>query len=124
MALPFDATVAPARRRKRGHVRETSVLAKQAESARLEGRAAETLHHLQLWWLAEDDAPTSAELARWYHRHHHAAGVLPEWTADLLFIRRGISDLQTRGVVEAVPHGKRTCAVTGRTCTTWRIRQR
>jgi hypothetical protein len=129
LALPFDAPLEISRPRKAGHVRETSVLATQALSAHLEGRAAETLQELKSWQLIEGDAPTSGELAMRFHRIRRTlAGVChtdrPEWMADLLFIRRGLSDAQTRGVVEAVRGGKRKCRVTGRICTTWRLRQR
>jgi len=43
-------------------------------------------------------------------------------TDGLLYIRRGLSDALALGLVEHA--GQRVCRVSGRTCITWRLRQR
>lgn len=85
------------------------------------GRKADVLRWLSHYWNEWQVSPTSAELSVTRHWGKEEA-----WSGDrkLLYVRRGLSDLQTEGVVEAVPHGKRQCAVTGRTCETWRVSQR
>ncbi len=80
-----------------------------------------------LWLLAyhrqpfHTEPPTSAELAR-YRCDGAGWGYTP--TESLLYCRRGLSDLQAKGLVEHVPHGNRRCRVSGRTCCTWRLTQR
>jgi hypothetical protein len=62
----FDQGVSSPREQKRGHVRQTSVLAKQAlvESVALERRAAWVRDWLVLVMQGGGVAPTSGELAR------------------------------------------------------------
>jgi len=79
------------------------------------GRKAEVLGWLSAYYSGCNAWPTSAELAEW-----ERAG----WprTDDLLYVRRGLSDLQAAGLVESC--GKRICRVSGKTCTVWRVVQR
>lgn len=90
------------------------------------GRKADVLRWLSAHWNHYQESPTSAELARDWK--------VTIWSFDkmLLYVRRGLSDLQTEGVVEVamcnrggkvVPF-KRVCAVTGNMCMTWRVSQR
>jgi hypothetical protein len=110
----FDVPV-PRRHRR---VRDTSIQQYAVARERLKGRQADVLRWLAAWWNAKQTSPTSAELAQ--------AMVRPDpvqaFTDVLLFTRRGLSDLQTHGLVETVE--KRVCAVTGRMCHTWRVAQR
>lgn len=109
-------------------VRETSVAVYHAVKNALAGRKAEVLRWLEWYRDRHQESPTSAEL----HRAAPDAAadcetsgpVFLSATDSLLYIRRGISDLQAVGLVEAVPQGKRPCRVSGRTCETWRVRQR
>lgn len=100
-------------------VRETSVGAYADGRERFTGRKAHVLRWLAAHWNRWQVSPTSAELAQ---RTDEKAGI--DWTAHVLYVRRGLSDLQTAGCVEAVPHGERACNVTGRICETWRVKQR
>jgi len=92
------------RAKKRGHVPRTSVLAYQ--DAQPHTRAAEVLAAVIRFTAVIGYPLTSAELAETAER-------------DLLFIRRGLSDLLADGAVEhAAP---RKCRVSQRLCLTWRI---
>ena len=106
---------APGAKRPRRRVRETSKAAYADGRARFVGRKADVLRWLAAYFNLTQANPTSAELASWN----------TELNANddrvLLFVRRGLSDLQTAGVVEAVPQGKRKCRVTGSSCETWRV---
>lgn len=127
MTQPDLFTDQPRRRTKAGHVRTTSRLAHQEGLARFDKREALTAGVLVAWTerndaLAMPQFPlTSAELAGYYFTSSPSQRVPLE---QLLYIRRGLSDLQTKGAVEAVPHGQRRCRVTGRKCETWRLVRR
>jgi hypothetical protein len=84
---------------------------------RFEGRKGDVLRWLARYWNKYQRSPTSAELAG-----DHGDGAKFTTTDSILYVRRGLSDLQTHGLVETVE--KRKCAVTGRTCCTWRVRSR
>jgi hypothetical protein len=107
--------LAPARLKKRANVPRSSRLTYQAEQGRIGKRG-----DLVRGWLKSHatvtDAPTSAELARWVFGEDF------EPVADALYVRRGLSDLQSAGVAEHGP--MRRCRVSGRTCVTWRLRHR
>ena len=111
------------RHTKRVNVPASSRLTYQAEHGRLEKRA----ENVRTWLKAHEDwqhlasmcrTPTSAELSNWVF------GKNEEPVVDALYVRRGLSDLQAAGVAEHVPGGDRKCRVSGRTCATWRLRQR
>jgi hypothetical protein len=116
----FDQGVSPPREEKRGHVRETSVLAKQAlvASGALDRRAAWVRDWLVLVRQGGGVAPTSGELAR---AMPYPSG---QWYRHLANVRRGCSDAADVGAIETVPNGKRKCAVSGKACETWRVRTR
>jgi hypothetical protein len=97
-------------------VRDTSVQQYAVGREQFTGRKADVLRWLAHYWNHYQESPTSAELAR------HESPTLRPTTDEILFVRRGLSDLQTVGLVETVE--KRKCAVTGATCHVWRIRQR
>jgi hypothetical protein len=112
-SLLFDA---PARVKKRTHVPASSVEAYRQTDAK--GRAMDVLRVLQHHAMSFDDAPTSAELSSWWS----AGGVSMRFASAFeqqLWFRRGLSDLQVKGLVEKA--GERTCAVSGRKCVTWRV---
>lgn len=115
----FSSSPVP-RTRKAGHVPRSSVIAGQQVNR--DGRA-----HAVVEWLTQlerymNRSPTSAELARyrWIDQGHRG----PVGLECVLFTRRGLSDALARGFVEHVPHGERKCAVSGKTCVTWRLRTR
>lgn len=98
---------------KRGHVRETSIAQYQVGRERLRGRAANVLRQLAAYVNRRQVAPTSAELTK---------GDSDGYSTDaLLYVRRGLSDLQRLGLVQAVPNGSRICRVSQRKCETWRV---
>jgi len=101
------------REKKRGHVPRTSVEAYHQTDVATRSRTV-------LAWLREWDTraahdqvpalwPTSAELAQF---------ALPTGLVQLLYIRRGLSDLLATGAVQHA--ASRRCRVSGRTCLTWR----
>jgi len=65
--------------------------------------------------------PTSAELADYGIEDMGAYDGLPfnAFSEIVLYVRRGLSDLQTTGTVSAA--GKRVCRVSGRTVETWKV---
>jgi len=95
-------------------VRATSRAAYADGLARFTGRKAAVLGALTAYWDTQTTWPTSAELA--YGQDWGAS-----WDGAVLFARRGLSDLQAAGVVQAVPNGQRTCRVGGTRCETWRV---
>ena len=104
----FDGAVA--RPKKRGAVPRSSVLAYRDVDR--ESRGAKVLERLCGWAASGSGWPTSAELAAWLSGGH------PD-TDTILFVRRGLSDLLSDGLVE---HGEmRPCSETGRRCLTWRV---
>ena len=104
-------------------VRETCVMG--YEIGDFGEREAEVLRWLAGWWNRLNFSPTSAELLTWA-RKHDDEGVLvgKDDTWCLLYVRRGLSDLQTHRTVEAVPEGARECNVIHRRCETWRVKER
>lgn len=105
-----------ARPKKRGHVRATSIAQYADGRERFTGRKSDVLRWLAHYVNARTEYPTSAELA------DLVSNFTLEWRRGdtlLLYVRRGLSDLQTAGVVEA--NGARTCRVSKRRVETWRI---
>ena len=100
----------------RKRVRQTSIAAYAEARESLVGRKADVLRWLAAWWNRYQNSPTSAELSAW------VTSVTMSRDAKLLYIRRGLSDLQKIGVVETVE--KRPCRQTERTCHVWRVTQR
>lgn len=92
--------------RPRRHVERTSVRAAQEIKPLLDVRQALAIDAVRRW-----PGRTSGELA----------GLASQ---DVLAMRIGLSMLKQRGFVEHVPHGARACARSGKTCVTWRVRQR
>lgn len=125
MTQPSLLDIPESRSKKRGSVRRSSVLTYQAEQGWIGKRAYSVKRWLARWAvdMSAMDA-TSAELSMWSQRltkNGHADANDMTW---LLYVRRGLSDCQTAGVVERVPHGDRKCRVSGRTCATWRLKER
>ena len=118
MTQPSLLDLPDSRTKKRGSVRRSSVLTYQAERGRIGKRAENVRGWLGAWGIEFCHRPTSAELSRWIF------GENEEPVIDALYVRRGLSDCQTAGVVERVPHGDRKCRVSGRTCCTWRLKER
>ncbi len=122
----LDLLAEPLRRpRKRVSVPRTSVLAGQAVNR--DGRAffiVEFLRQVN----HEGIEPTSAEIAQDAHyggdhsMEFDMEDLAPAPLAFLLHVRRGLSDALARGFVEHAP--SRKCAVSGKTCVTWRLRSR
>ena len=107
----------------RKRVRQTSRAQYAVAREKLKGRAATVLVWLAHHYNRTATPPTSGELMAW------VANVRGEFlgkTTDyaILYVRRGLSDLQTKVLVESVPEGKRVCAYTGTQCETWRVRSR
>jgi hypothetical protein len=116
---------APRAKQKRS-VPLSSRLTYQAEHARLEGRALEVREWLREWERTHDEPPTSAELAKKapflaceaQTEGPNFDGVL----TVLLYTRRGLSDLKAKGIAEHA--GTRSCQVSGKQATTWRLKTR
>jgi hypothetical protein len=111
--------VPPGEKRPWRRVRDTSRAAYADGRERFTGRKAFTLRVLAAYWHRFQAWPTSAELAA--QDDMWAGDIMRTWDAQLLLIRRGLSDLQAAGVVEAVPQGQRRCRMTGRRCEVWRV---
>lgn len=110
---------APAQKPPRRRVRAVSRQAYAEGRERFTGRRGAVLRLLAAFYNLYQTWPTSGELA--------SAADLPlhgERLERLLYVRRGLSDLQRTGNVEAVPKGQRRCNVVGRLCETWRIPSR
>ena len=109
------------RPKKRIRVRETSIAGYIEGREHFTGRKAEVLRWLAGYWNRWLMAPTSAELSQWAKPDEWAN---PETRlALLLHTRRGLSDLQTAGVVEAA--GKRGCRMNRhRVAMTWKVKSR
>lgn len=120
---------------RRTRVRVTSKLAVtvKRDSGELQQRAGDICHWLA--WMANCPgtvAPTTAELATWLSQQHRGGVSMPttalgrfvrlDKTAQKNYIARGMWDAQQAEMVEAVPHGDRTCAVNKRKACTWRLR--
>jgi len=106
--------------RERRHVPDTSKAAHIAaiSSGQIGKRGAEVLQWLIEWTAAHQDAPTSAELAKWNHRHYRDRSY--EWI--VLYVRRALNDLLADGYV-----GKgadRDCSITTAKANTWKVASR
>lgn len=106
------------REKVRKRVRQTSVAAYADGRDRFTGRKADVLRWLARYINKFQNPPTSAELAADHGDGYYHGGHVMGHT---LYVRRGLSDLQTAGVVETVPKGKRRCRVSGKTCECWRV---
>ena len=80
-----------------------------------ETREGQVLRLLAAHWNATQHSPTARELFVW------AVNVRKESLDDINSIRPRISMLVDQGLVE--PRAKRRCAVSGKTVTTWAIRE-
>lgn len=115
----FETPARPAHR----SVRATSRASYEAGKEKWTSRKAAVAGWLEDWYRVRRFPPTSAELARF------APFDGQEWTALLLYVRRGLSDLVKIGAVDN-PRGvdgkllKRPCAVTGQCCYTWEVAHR
>lgn len=108
----------PARRR----VREASVAQYADAREAFEGRKADVLRWLAHYCNARNEWPTGAELAEFARMDHANEKPGVSWDWLLLYVRRGMSDLQKTGVVERVPDGVRPCRVLGgHRVNTWRV---
>lgn len=119
--LPGLAPLDMRREKVRKRVRPTSRAQYAVAREQLKGRAGTVLVWLAHHYNRTATPPTSGELMAW------VASVRGEFLGRstdyaVLYVRRGLSDLQTKGLVESVPNGERKCAFTGRTCETWRVR--
>lgn len=119
----LDLTLtAPSQKPPRRRVRAVSRQAYADGRARFTGRRADVLRWLAAFYNLAQTWPTSAELADFADTVlNQGAG---DWTAHVLFTRRGLSDLQRTGNVEAIPQGQRVCRFTQRKCEVWRIPSR
>lgn len=135
MTAAFLPGLAPAetkREKVRRRVRPTSRAQYAVARERFKGRAANVLRWLAHHYNATASPPTSGELMVWVGYHHPIEFILAGLNSEsqsaevgsVLYIRRGLSDLQTKGLVESVPNGQRKCAYTGTKCETWRVVQR
>ena len=118
MTQPNFLEMPPPRRHR--IVRDTSIASYAEGREQFTGRKADVLRWLAAWWNRVQVSPTSAEMAE--HEFWISGTDAPPFDnmdAIRLYVRRGLSDLQTHGLVESVE--KRPCAVTGRTCRTWRV---
>jgi sulfur relay (sulfurtransferase) DsrC/TusE family protein len=100
------------------NVRATSKAQYAVAREQFTGRKADVLRWLAAYWNRYNVSPTSAELlaAQGYTEMN------TDWIEKLLYARRGLSDLQTTGNVEAA--GKRACRISGRLVETWRVTPR
>lgn len=96
----------PSAPRRRGGVQRTSCEAAQQMKAHLDRRVSRAVAFLRSY---PGELPTSGEIARWAGK-------------PVLELRIGLSDAKRAGWVENGP--TRRCAVSGRTCLTWRVRTR
>jgi DNA-binding transcriptional ArsR family regulator len=115
-ALNFDGTPAP-RRRIRRNVRQTSIQQYAEGRERFVGRRGDVLRWLSAYYYRVQVWPTAAELTK--AENPELAFLEPEFQMEQLNIRRGLSDLQQAGVVEA--NGARVCRVSGRHVQSWRV---
>lgn len=119
----LDMFAAPlAREKVRRRVRDTSIQQYAEGRERFTGRRANVLRWLAAYYNRRQEWPTSSEVLAWAWDDHSDADddrCFRNYDAAILYVRRGMSDLQTSGVVAA--NGKRTCRQTGRVCETWRV---
>ena len=111
----------PTEKKPRVRVRETSKAAYADGRARFTGRRANVLRWLAHHFNARAAHPTSAELAHFAveDSDFYDETKFQVFSEAVLYVRRGISDLQASGVIE--PSVPRVCGVTGRMCHTWRV---
>ena len=109
--------------RRRRRLRETSIAAFQDGRERFSGRRGNVLKWLECFIDNCEMQPTSAELADFAVEDCGAYDDTPynHFSEIVLYVRRGLTDLQRVGVVGAVPHGQRECRLTKHKCETWRI---
>jgi hypothetical protein len=100
-------------------VRPTSRAQYAVAREQFTGRRAHVLRFLAAFWNHWNDSPTSAELADYVALD--AASPFGK-TDRLLYVRRGLSDLQLTNDVQAA--GKRVCRISGKVCMTWRVTPR
>jgi hypothetical protein len=115
MTQPGFDFAPPSRPRKRGHVERTSVLAYRERPR--DQRVADMVTFLGWHYARIGTHPTSAELSQWVT----AGGCQARFASPLeqrMWFRRGLSDALAAGLVAHA--GQRECAVSGRTCLTWR----
>ena len=107
----------------RRRVRPTSRAQYAVARERLNGRAANVLRWLAHHYNYTQVPPTSGELMVWtMHKGTGLPADLDCVRCAVLYVRRGLSDLQRKGLVESVPNGDRLCAYADETCCTWRVR--
>ena len=106
----------------RKRVRETSCMGYELVDG--ETRMATVKRWLAHYWNRHQQSPTSGELTRFAEIRH--ADEIKGWSWDktLLHVRRGLSDGQSKGILETVPTGERTCRRQGTWQETWRVRER
>jgi hypothetical protein len=130
--LPSLEPATVKREKIRRRVRPTSIAQYGEGRERFTGRKAEVLRWLAAYYNRYQESPTSAELAQIHPDFIAEIAVVDQtpWgnrqppnfdgtLTLLLYVRRGLSDLQTSGIVKA--NGPRKCRVTGRKCETWRV---
>lgn len=124
--LPGLAPHDTKREKVRKRVRPTSRAQYAVAREQLKGRAANVLRWLAHHYNKTAVPPTSGELMVWVSFTHgdELLGLTTNDIAALLYIRRGLSDLQTKGLVQSVPNGSRKCALVATKCETWRVVQR
>jgi hypothetical protein len=126
MSQPDLFSSEPRRAKQKRAVPLSSRLTYQAEQGRIAGRALEVREWLREWGRTHDEPPTSAELANKapflacdaQTEGPNFDGVL----TVLLYTRRGLSDLKAKGIAEHA--GTRSCQVSGKQATTWRLKTR
>ena len=118
--LPGLAPTDQKREKVRKRVRPTSRAQYAMARLRLRGRAANVLRWLAAYYNRQQIWPTSAELANYVTAD--VADWRGEWHWTLLFVRRGLSDLQAKGLAESVE--QRPCQVARGKCCVWRVRSR
>lgn len=122
----FDVPASVTREKVRRVVRQVSIEQYKLGREMLEGRKADVLRWLAHYANRWQHSPTSAELSRFCW--HNEPGVASQFEPFefLIHCRRGLSDLQTVGLVESVPvlKAKRVpCAVSGKRVERWRVTQ-
>lgn len=114
--LLFDL-INPAPAHRHRHVPDTSKAAHVAAIQRgdIGKRGAEVLQWLLEWTDAHHDAPTSAEVAKFHHRHYSDRSY--EWV--VLYVRRALNDLLSDGFV--CKGDDRDCTIAGMKANTWKV---
>jgi len=112
------------REKVRRNTRKTAIAqyAHARESLETE-REATALRLIAWYWNRWQASPTVGELAArmlWEKAIHVYSGESWQFMGARLWLARGVSGLQKRGLVEAVPEGDNKCPFTKVTVTTWR----